>query len=85
MAVLTGMTNNWLPDGGHKGDSEGGCSRITFIYVPDHDVVAINETADLLATPTLCHSLDGYSYVNTNTNPSRGTLTTGHHTWTLLV
>ncbi len=50
MVVLTRIRNGWLPDGWHMDDSDGVCSRITFMYVPGHAGVAINETADSLAS-----------------------------------
>ncbi len=48
--VLTRIRNGWLTDGWHMNDSEGVCCRITFMYDPGHAGVAINETADTLAS-----------------------------------
>ncbi len=49
MAVLTRIRNGLLTDGWHMEDSVDACSRFTFMYVPGHAGVAINETADSLA------------------------------------
>ncbi len=55
MAVLTRIKTSWLPDGWHMDGNEGVWSRITFMHVPGITGVAINGTADSLASVCKTH------------------------------
>ncbi len=46
-----------MPDVWHMDDSEGICSRITFMIAPGHAGVAINGTADSLAIFCKAHAI----------------------------